>query len=85
MKHIGPDILIRIRLPHRSSLFYIRVRLKPYPAGKPDSRGVQDQDFGTQVQQDSAYFEHTGSGPGYVFFQVSGSESGFSNFIVFGI
>jgi len=47
-------------------------------------RGVQDQDFRTRVRQDSAHFEQTGSDPDYGFIQVSGSGSGFSNFIVLG-
>jgi len=46
------------------------------------SRGAQDPDFRTPVQQESAHFEQTGLDPDGSFIQVSGS--GFSNFIVLG-
>jgi len=48
------------------------------------TRGVQDPDFRTRVRQDSAHFEQTGSGQDYGFIQVSGSGSGFSNFMILG-
>jgi len=51
---------------------------------KLDARGEPDPDFRTRIMQDSAHFEQTGSDQDYGFIQVSGSGSGFSNFI-FGI
>jgi len=45
------------------------------------TKGVQDPDFRTRIRQDSAQFEQTGLDPDYGFIQVSGSGSGFSNFI----
>jgi len=40
--------------------------------------------FQDSRRQDSAHFQQTGSDPDYVFFQLSGSGSGFSNIIVLG-